>query len=545
MQRLWNWGRILSSGAPAPGCTVTVYAAGTTTLSTIFSDNISTPKANPFTADATTGYWFFYASAGRYDVKFSGTGITSPYTLSDVTLFDPTDGFIQSLNAQFQATQTLVAGTAGTDFAVSSAAGVHTLNLPNAGAASRGVVSTGAQTFAGVKTFSTPIAAGSGGTGVDGSAAANGRLLTGNGAGFTLANLTQAANLGVTITNGAGSIALGTVQDIRTTGTPTFFTLNLTENFNSNIAMTVNWPVTDGGVLVVEPGAGIGERVHGIRLVDGQVPLGQTGGSVVAGNLVNGLGISMTQAAGDLTVTNTGILSLKSSAGAALTGALTLAVGSAGTDVAISPTTIGATTITLNVPDASATARGVITTAAQSITGSKTFLNPVLAIPGSAAASTTPGRASTSFLRDLAGVSSVGAAETTLGTVTLPSNALDTDFFSAANITCWGTVAANANSKTLRLYFGSVVIATLSNATTFNNMSFWIQARVARKGVGNQEVIAFGYVSAANTTVPVGITVLRSAPTETLSSAVIIKYTGQGVSNADIIGTGLMVEVIY
>jgi Pectate lyase superfamily protein len=71
-----------------PGCTVTVYNAGTLTLATIFGDEASppTPKANPFTSDGT-GYWFFYAS-GRFDVRFSGTGIATPFTLGDQGTYD-------------------------------------------------------------------------------------------------------------------------------------------------------------------------------------------------------------------------------------------------------------------------------------------------------------------------------------------------------------------------------------------------------------------------------------------------------------------------
>ena len=45
-----------------------------------------------------------------------------------------------------------------------------------------------------------------GGTGVDGSAAANGALLIGNGTGYTLSTLTQGS--GITVTNGAGSITV-------------------------------------------------------------------------------------------------------------------------------------------------------------------------------------------------------------------------------------------------------------------------------------------------------------------------------------------------
>jgi Pectate lyase superfamily protein len=69
-----------------PGCTVTVYLAGTLTLATIFADtaNPPTPKANPFTADAS-GYWFFYGPvlSQHYDIRFSGTGISTPFTIGD------------------------------------------------------------------------------------------------------------------------------------------------------------------------------------------------------------------------------------------------------------------------------------------------------------------------------------------------------------------------------------------------------------------------------------------------------------------------------
>ncbi len=67
-----------------PGATVTVYLTGTLTLATIYADDISTPLANPFTADSATAYFFFYAQAGVYDIKFSGAGIVTPFTLGGV-----------------------------------------------------------------------------------------------------------------------------------------------------------------------------------------------------------------------------------------------------------------------------------------------------------------------------------------------------------------------------------------------------------------------------------------------------------------------------
>lgn len=69
-----------------PGCTIDVFEPGTTTSASIFSDAGGTPLANPFTASAT-GYWFFYADNGCYDVQLSDGGIAAPYTWGDVCVF--------------------------------------------------------------------------------------------------------------------------------------------------------------------------------------------------------------------------------------------------------------------------------------------------------------------------------------------------------------------------------------------------------------------------------------------------------------------------
>lgn len=58
-------------------------ASSSLRLANIYSDDALTVKANPFTA-AADGTWFFYGQNGRYNVKFSGGGITAPFTLSDI-----------------------------------------------------------------------------------------------------------------------------------------------------------------------------------------------------------------------------------------------------------------------------------------------------------------------------------------------------------------------------------------------------------------------------------------------------------------------------
>lgn len=74
--------------AAYPGCTVNVYISGTLNPATIYADNNGTTKSNPFTADSTTGVWFFYADNGHYDIVTSGGTMPSPVTLGDKMLSD-------------------------------------------------------------------------------------------------------------------------------------------------------------------------------------------------------------------------------------------------------------------------------------------------------------------------------------------------------------------------------------------------------------------------------------------------------------------------
>lgn len=72
-----------------------------------------------------------------------------------------------------------------------------------------------------------------GGTGLNGSAAPNGSLLIGNGTGYSLSTITATTNQ-TTVTNGAGTITLGTAQDIATTSSPTF----ANETITGDISLT-------------------------------------------------------------------------------------------------------------------------------------------------------------------------------------------------------------------------------------------------------------------------------------------------------------------
>lgn len=65
--------------------TITVYDAGTLNLATIYSDEIGTPKSNPFSTDSKGRIENLYLDEDEYDIQVSGVGITT-YKIEDVSI---------------------------------------------------------------------------------------------------------------------------------------------------------------------------------------------------------------------------------------------------------------------------------------------------------------------------------------------------------------------------------------------------------------------------------------------------------------------------
>jgi len=136
-------------------------------------------------------------------------------------------------------------------------------------------------------------------------------------------------------------------------------------------------------------------------------------------------------------------------------------------------------------------------------------------------------------------VGNVGAGEDDLQTYSLPAKSLYKTG-SAVRIRAWGTTANNVNAKTVKLYFGSTAILTYS--LTISQAGKWkIEALVAKTGSNAQKYESellemWGSTEAHD--------MEFGTATETDTSAIIIKCTGEGTNDNDIVQEGMLVEVM-
>ena len=198
-----------------PGCTVTPYLTGTTTLATYYLSLTGNPQTGPFTADTTTGQYLFYATSGvGLDVaRSSGT------TQTGVVPGGGSGGVFQII--------------AGTNVTISPPGGTGAVTINSNGGGSGTVSSatvgqpavyTGTTTVGGV----TSLGIGVGGTGA-------------TTAGGALTNLGAAAANASTTVNGQ-ACTLGSTCTV--TATPSS-AINLASSGSGGVTGTL--PVGNGG----------------------------------------------------------------------------------------------------------------------------------------------------------------------------------------------------------------------------------------------------------------------------------------------------------
>ena len=155
----------VNSNAHNPYVYAEVYKYDGTTF-TLLGSNVSIPQ---YLSNGTTLSPYYFAIAVstavltvtdriaiRIYVNVDGRTVTlhteNNHLCQVVTTFSK--GLI-SLNNLTRQNQFFATGTSGTDFNISSATATHTFNIPDASASARGLITTGSQTIAGAKTFTS------------------------------------------------------------------------------------------------------------------------------------------------------------------------------------------------------------------------------------------------------------------------------------------------------------------------------------------------------------------------------------------------------
>jgi hypothetical protein len=305
-----------SSSGGTPSFYVEVYKYNGTTF-TLLGSSATTPEG----ITNGTAIDIYYTSVGipetvltitdrlaiRVYVTHSGRTITlhtEDNHLSEiVTTFS---NGLTALNGLTKQAQYFAVGSTGTDFNISSSVDTHTFNIPSASASNRGLITTGAQTFAGQKTFIDAVI----------------------------------LNSTLNLTSGALSIIYNPAN---TAYWQTYVDSSNVFNFGFN-GTNVKASITSGGNITGASFIKSGGTSSQFLKADGSV---------------------------DSTAYGTG----------SVTSVAALTLGTTGTDLS-STVANGTTTpvITLNVPDASATARGVVTTGTQTFAGDKTLTGSLYGI---------------------------------------------------------------------------------------------------------------------------------------------------------------------
>lgn len=137
---------------------------------------------------------------------------------------------------------------------------------------------------------------------------------------------------------------------------------------------------------------------------------------------------------------------------------------------------------------------------------------------------------------DTTSVGNVGSGADDLITFALEKNTL-LNTGDALEITAYGTQAANANNKTIKLLLGSTELFS-TGAVASNDKDWELTCRITRTGVATQKCTT----SFNGDTVLVTQTANFVSGTENFATALTIKCTGEATSDNDIVQQGLIIK---
>lgn len=137
---------------------------------------------------------------------------------------------------------------------------------------------------------------------------------------------------------------------------------------------------------------------------------------------------------------------------------------------------------------------------------------------------------------DTTSIGNIGTGEDTLISYSINSNTLGTDN-NYLEVSAWGTVAANANNKTIKLKLGSTTLLT-TGAVAANSGSWAITSTIVRIGESTQQCISS--IASDNSLILDSSSFIVA--TEDLSTSLDIFCTGEATTNDDIIQKGLIVK---
>lgn len=402
--------------------------------------------------------------------------------------------------------QDFAVGTNGTDVNIISAGKTHTFNFPDASIANRGLITPNAQTFGGNKTFNNDITAAriirAGGIAAqflkaDGSVDNNTYLTanqpiivtaTGDATGVSTSSGTAPV---LPLTLATVNSAVGTFGNNITVPSITANNKGLITNITSNPIPTAT--ATTSGLLTVGDWNTFNNKQNAI-------PLGTTAqyfrGDLSLGNFTNDVrnqlsaGSNITYANGNIGLTNNSVTI--NSLPLALGGSQSFATGSTGNDFNIS--SVG-TVHSFNIPSASATSRGLLTSADFS-NFNTAYASRItsLTTTGSSGPATLSGNVLNIPNYTLAGLGGISSSTTLNG---LPLSINQT--FSSGNIGNDFNIISSGTNHAFNFPTASASARGLLSSTdwsTFNNK----QSAISGTGYGKWNGIAISF----NNQIPLG-----------------------------------------